>query len=171
VRLTADGRSVTQPLTLRLDPRVRTPAAGLAQLSTLTRELYEGARAAHQAQRDARALAARLPSGSAQRMALDSIAPESAVAAPARGGARARRGASATPDNTLESASSAMLSAAMAMQGADVAPTASEVAAVGRARAQGREAMAKWNTLSTTGLAALNAKRKAAGQPPVVIPE
>ena len=30
--------------------------------------------------------------------------------------------------------------------------------------------MARWNTLKTTGLAAFNAKRKAAGQPQVKLP-
>ncbi|HEY0776466.1 MAG TPA: hypothetical protein VGD56_00745, partial [Gemmatirosa sp.] len=34
VRLTVDGRRYTQPLTLRLDPRVTTPAADLAALAT-----------------------------------------------------------------------------------------------------------------------------------------
>ena len=63
-----------------------------------------------------------------------------------------------------------MLAVAMAMQGADVAPTASEIAAVNRARAQGRDVMAKWSALSTSGLAALNAKRKAAGEAPITLP-
>src|SRR5262249_11473422 len=31
VRLTADGKSYTQPLTVKMDPRVKTPAAGLQQ--------------------------------------------------------------------------------------------------------------------------------------------
>ena len=34
VRLTVDGKSYTQPLTLRLDPRVKTPAAALTTLAT-----------------------------------------------------------------------------------------------------------------------------------------
>jgi len=63
----------------------------------------------------------------------------------------------------LSGASSALLGAAMAMQGADVAPTAMQVVAGERARAQATAAMARWNTLRTTGLAALNAKRRAAG--------
>ena len=33
VRLTVNGKSYEQPLTLRLDPRVKTPAAGLAKLA------------------------------------------------------------------------------------------------------------------------------------------
>ena len=43
VRLSVNGRSYTQPLVLRLDPRVKTSAAGLRQLATLTTEMYEAA--------------------------------------------------------------------------------------------------------------------------------
>lgn len=63
-----------------------------------------------------------------------------------------------------------MIAAAMAMQSADVAPTASQVAAVTRARVQASAVMRKWTTLKTTGLASLNAKRKAAGLPVVNVP-
>ena len=60
VRLTAGGKSYTQPLTLHLDPRVKTPALALATLTSLTREMYDGAKAAHAASDKARALAAAL---------------------------------------------------------------------------------------------------------------
>src|ERR1041384_8710990 len=46
VRLTVDGKSTTQRLTLRLDPRVKTPATGLAQLALLSKEMYTGAKGA-----------------------------------------------------------------------------------------------------------------------------
>jgi hypothetical protein len=49
LRLRVSGRTLTQPLVVRLDPRVKTPAAGLAQLTALTREMYELAQAAHAA--------------------------------------------------------------------------------------------------------------------------
>lgn len=55
LRLTVDGHSMTQPLTLRLDPRVTTPARGLAQLASLSREMYDDAVAAHAASLRARA--------------------------------------------------------------------------------------------------------------------
>ena len=41
VRLTVGGQRYTQPLVLRLDPRVRTSTAGLAELATLSRATYE----------------------------------------------------------------------------------------------------------------------------------
>src|SRR5207253_11343091 len=58
VRLTAGGKSYTQPLTLRLDPRVKTSPTALATLTSLTREMYDGARAARAAAEPARALVA-----------------------------------------------------------------------------------------------------------------
>jgi photosystem II stability/assembly factor-like uncharacterized protein len=171
VRLTANGKSVTQPLTLRLDPRVRTPALGLTQLATLSQEMYGGAVAARTAQAQARALVAELQKLSGGDVDGFKAQVESLAPPPARGG-RGRffgRGPAGPP--TLESASSGMMAAAMAMQGADVAPTAGQVAACGRARAQSAEVMAKWTALKTTGLAAFNAKRKAAGQAPLSLPE
>ena len=63
-----------------------------------------------------------------------------------------------------------MMAAAMAMQSADVAPTAAQTDAVQRARTSGAAVMARWNRLSTTGLAALNAKLKANGQQTLSIP-
>ena len=41
VRLTVDGKSYTQPLTLKMDPRVKTPPSGLQQQFTLSKALYD----------------------------------------------------------------------------------------------------------------------------------
>jgi hypothetical protein len=179
VRLIVDGKTFTQPLTLRLDPRVKTPAAALAQLASLSREMYDGAWSAHAAYLQARGLSAQLDKASsgagsddvaAFKGQVDSLAPPQAAGGRGgRGGGRGRGGgAPAAP--TLEAAANAMMSAAMAMQGADVAPTAGQIAGVTRARAEGADVMRRWNTLKTSGLAALNAKRKAAGQPAITIP-
>ena len=170
VRLTVDGKSTRQPLTLRLDPRVKTPALALTQLATLTREMFDGARSAHAAYTDARALVAQLdkiPGADigAFKAKVDSLAP---AAAPGGGGRGGRGGAAvATAAPTLEGVSMAMLAAAMSMQSAEVLPTATQVAACARARSQLRGVMPRWNALKTTKLAALNARRKAAGQPVV----
>lgn len=64
-----------------------------------------------------------------------------------------------------------MLAAAMAMQAAEAAPTAREVAACTTARANSAKVMARWTKLTTVDLAALNAKRKAAGQPAIIVPK
>jgi len=175
VRLTAGGKTYTQPITVRLDPRVKTPAPALAQLAALSREMYDGAWAAHAAYEQARALSAQLEKTSGDDVAafkrqVDSLAPPQAAGGRGgRGGGRGRGGGGpATP--TLDAASTTMMSAAMSMQGADVAPTAGQVAGVTRARAEGADVMRRWNSLKTSGLAALNAKRKAAGQPAITLP-
>jgi photosystem II stability/assembly factor-like uncharacterized protein len=173
VRLVVDGKTMTQPITVKLDPRVKTPAPALAQLATLSREMYDGAVAARSAFASARKLATQLdketgPTVDAFKAKLDSLAP-----APSRGGRAAafrRRFGGGASAPSLESVSSGMMAAAMAMQGADVAPTNNQVAACAKAREQSAEVMKKWNALKTTELAAVNAKRKAAGLPALTLP-
>lgn len=62
-----------------------------------------------------------------------------------------------------------MLAAATSMQAADIAPSAREIAVCTAARTQSSTVMARWTKLTTTDLAALNAKRKAAGLPVVTM--
>ena len=170
VRLTVGGKSYTQPLTLRLDPRVKTAAAGLVQLATLTRRMYDDASAAHWAYVTARALVARLDSLQGNEVDAFKAQVEALAPAPVRAPAAAPGRAGPIGPPTLETVSTAMLAAAMAMQGADVAPTAREVAACDRAQAESRVVLQRWAALETTGLTALNAKLRAAGHSPVVVP-
>ena len=170
VRLTANGTRYTQPLVLKLDPRVKTPAADLTRLALLSREMYDGAVASNDAYAKARILSAQLGSAAGSdaagfKLKVDSIAPTPVV-----GGQRGFPGARATVGTpTLSGASSAMLAAAMAMQTADAAPTARHIAASAAARAQGAAALARWNALRTGGLTELNAKLRAAGQTPITL--
>jgi photosystem II stability/assembly factor-like uncharacterized protein len=175
VRLIVDGATYTQPITVKLDPRVRTSAAGLSQLAMQTRSLYDEAVATHSALEKARALSAALDKlggdAATLKAKVDSLAPPAGAGGRGRGGRGGGRGrggdANAPP--TLETASDALLNAAMAMQGADVAPTAGEIAAATRARAQSSAAMRQWTAIRAE-LAAFNAKRKAAGQAEVAVP-
>ena len=172
VRLTVGGKSYTQPLTLRLDPRVTTPAAGLEQLATLSREMYDGALSAHAQYVQARALIAELDKlggadAEAFKAQVESLAP---VPVTGRRAFFMRAAAPAGPP-TLWGVTNSLNSAAMAMQGADVTPTATEIAACNRARAELTEVTPRWNALKTKGLAALNAKRKAAGETVVTLPQ
>ena len=70
-------------------------------------------------------------------------------------------------DKKVESAfapSGATLTAVMnTLQSADVEPTALQVKTIESAVTNARAAIARWNTLKTTGLAALNAQLKTAG--------
>jgi hypothetical protein len=150
VRLTAHGKRYEQPLTLRLDPRVTTPAAGLAQLSSLSTEMYDNAAAARAAYARARALRERLDSGrganaSALAAKVDALAPAKSDADADAPHGRSAEKPEARP--TLESVSNELMAAAMAMQGADIAPTANQIAACRRASASYRSVMGEWNAL------------------------
>jgi hypothetical protein len=184
VRLSANGKTYTQPLTLHLDPRVKTPAPALATLTSLTREMYDGARAAHTAAEQARALATKLEGvdgAEATKLKADltALAPPAPAGGGGRGfggrggggGAGGRGGGAPAAPPSLDAVSTSMIAAAMAMQGAEVAPTAREVAAVTEARRQSAAVMAQWTKASTVDLAAVNAKRKAAGQPAIELPK
>jgi hypothetical protein len=153
VRLIVDGKTYTQPLTLKLDPRVKTPAAGLAQLASLTKEMYDGAIATHAAYLQARALSDKLASGGADaslKQQIDELAPPSQGGGRrgrggfggGRGGRGGRGGATAAP--SLVDVTNEQMAAAMAMQGADVTPTAGEIAAVAKARADAADALKRW---------------------------
>ncbi|MEO6223590.1 MAG: glycoside hydrolase, partial [Vicinamibacterales bacterium] len=178
VRLTVAGKPYTQPLTLRMDPRVKIPAMDMELLTQLTREMYDGAVAARAAHKKARAWVTELNAMSGA--GIDEFkAKIEAVATAAAGGGGSGRGAgpgraggpggAVTAAPTLQSVSAAMLAAAMSMQGAETAPTLREVQAANAARKQSISVMGRWTALTTTELAALNAKRRSAGLPLVTV--
>lgn len=174
VRLTVDGRSYNQPLTLRMDPRVKMSAVDMATLNRLTREMYDGAVAARAAYDQARAFSARLGAVGGEGIAefkaqVDALAPAAAAGGGGGRGGGPGGGGNTAAAQTLQSVSASMLAAAMSMQAADVPPSAREIEACTSARAQSVSVMARWRTLTTTGLAALNAKRRAAGLPVVTM--
>jgi hypothetical protein len=149
-RLTVDGKRYEQSITLRLDPRVSTSAAGLAELDRLTRELYDDAVRAHGAYVEARALVARLGADAAAlKNKVEAIAPSENAPRRGRGFGPGAGGASAA-QQTLASVSQGAMAAAMAMQGADVAPTAGQAAAAAKARADVKALMDQWSALKAS---------------------
>jgi photosystem II stability/assembly factor-like uncharacterized protein len=164
VRLTVDGQNSTQPITVKMDPRVKqTPA--VAQIFTLTTQMEDGAIAAAAAYKDARAAADALhakPQSAANDALikeLDAIAPAGAPAGAGAqaGGGRGGRGggrgggagaaASAGSVETLASIGPAMVAAATPMQGSEMAPSAAAVSACQARQAEFTALMAKWNAL------------------------
>src|SRR5262249_47262018 len=60
VKLTVAGKIFTQPLTVKMDPRVKTPPEGLAQQFELSMQCYEGAEQARTTLEQARKLRTQL---------------------------------------------------------------------------------------------------------------
>ena len=96
VRLSGAGKHVEQPLTLRIDPRVTTSACAFAQLSALSKEMYDNAVNARRAYLRAREIREHLESAkseSAEALAkrVDALAPEQERVSAKRHAAVARR--------------------------------------------------------------------------------
>ncbi|HTK73913.1 MAG TPA: hypothetical protein VL371_01580, partial [Gemmataceae bacterium] len=143
VRLTVDGKAYTQPLTLRMDPRVKTPALGLQQQFTLSKALYDDIKSAQSAVQQI-AAARSQPNSAAFSQRLTELAGQAGFGG--RGGGGGRGAAPAGPD-TLNSVSAALNGLMTTLQGSDTAPTSQITAAVTERRAALVKLLAKWTAL------------------------
>jgi hypothetical protein len=147
VRLTANGTSVTEPIVIKMDPRVKiTPE--VQQIFTLTAKIEDEAEKAHAAYTEARAMIEKLKTQSPVNDALlkkvEELAPP--PAAETGGGGRGGRGAApeAPVAPNLSTLSGRLIAAVQGMQAAEMAPTALELKACAKEEAAYTELMAKW---------------------------
>ncbi len=174
VRLTVDGKSQTQPIAIRMDPRVKiTPE--VQQIFTLTTRMETNARDAASAYKEARALAEKLKArpqsaaNDARIKSIDEVAPaESAAAAGGDAGGRGGRGgrgggggrggrgaaaggagadAEAPAGSNLSTIGAQMIASVMGMQGSEMPPTATALQACTREEAAYTALMAKWSAV------------------------
>ena len=186
VKLTVDGKSYTQPIVVKQDPRVKTPALAMQQVYSLTRAMYYGAADARIAATKLGAVRQQIAKLQAQGAVAQALAAFGQKAAalegtpPAAGGRGGRGGgggagggrggpAAAAPADTLWAVSSSLGAVMNAMQAADVAPTANTLAAVTAAQQNAARVMARWTALRTVDLPAINAQLKGAGLPVLTI--
>lgn len=150
VRLTAHGnnaKSYTQPLTVKMDPRVNTPALGLQQQFTLSRRLYDTANKVAETVRELRALRASLR-GKAGTEALDKDL--AALDGEGGGGRGGGRGGGQPPVGgvvSLSALSGQLTQLLNLLQNADAAPTTQAVAAAEAALQSYKTTMARWERL------------------------
>jgi hypothetical protein len=140
VRLTVGGKSYTQPLTLKMDPRVKTPPLGLSQQFTLSKQLYDGILDVQKALEEIRTVR-----NKASGTPLDEQL--AALAGQGGGGFGGGRGGAPAGPETLNSISGGLNQLMGLLQGADVAPTTQLTAAVSERRAALAKLMARWNAL------------------------
>ena len=187
VKLTANGKTYSQPIAVKQDPRVKTSALYMQQVYSLSAAAYreaEGTMAAvAQAQRLRDQIAKMKSAASGDVVtALDALDKkiETVVGASGFGGGRGGRGggvaaqapgaASARQAGaTLNSAATSLTSVMNSLQGADVQATAVQLQGIANARAAGSSAMAKWTAIKSVDLPAMNAKLKGAGLGPLTI--
>jgi photosystem II stability/assembly factor-like uncharacterized protein len=184
VKLTVGGKSYTQPITVKQDPRVKTPDLAMQQVYSLSTAMYYGALDAQESAARVAAIRAQVAAlaPKAQGPAAQALAAFEKKAAalegqrPAAGGGqrgggggggRGGAGAAPAPVDTLWAVSGALSGRMNSMQAADVAPTAATLASVSAARTAAAAVMARFNALRTVDLPALNATLKAAGLGPI----
>jgi photosystem II stability/assembly factor-like uncharacterized protein len=179
VKLTVNGRSYTQPIVVKQDPRVKTPPLAMQQVYARTKAMYFGALDAQSAAdrlSDLRAQAAKLQPQARGAIA-DALAAferkaaalEGARPSPGVGGRGGRGGpppATSSPE-TLRGVAASLSGLMNVMQAADVAPPTNTTNAVSSTLATARRVMGRWTTLETIDLAALNAGLKVAGLAPL----
>jgi photosystem II stability/assembly factor-like uncharacterized protein len=144
VRLTADGKTFTQSIAIKLDPRVKvTPE--VQQIFTWTTRMENYARNAAIALKEARAMMA--GASDAQKKKLEELAPAEAPA-PAGGGF----GGFGAPEPpavapTLTNIGSLLVAAVMGMQASEMPPTAAQLEGCQKQEAAYMAVMAKWSAL------------------------
>ena len=151
MRLSVNGQIMTQPIRVKMDPRVKiTP--GVQRIFTLTEQIENEAAIAASARKEAHDWMAKLKAR--PRLAgndpllrrLEEIAPEkvsSSAQAEARGSAPERE----APSPTLTDIAGRLIGSVMPMQIAEMPPTAAELAACAKQQAAYAALMAKWAAL------------------------
>jgi photosystem II stability/assembly factor-like uncharacterized protein len=178
VRLTADGKSMTQPISVKMDPRVKiTP--DVQQIFTFSTQMEDNARNARAAYNEARALVDKVKArpqsatNDALLKQLDEIAPvETAIegGGGGRGGRGGRggggAGAEAPAAPNLANIGQQNVGAAQSLQASEMPPTLAEIHACNQQQTAYANLMAKWTALKAkiNGPAATHAAGAAPGK-------
>jgi hypothetical protein len=181
-RLTVDGKTYSATFTIKMDPRIKTPATAIAAEHAMAVKLFDdvamdsaivsearGLRSAIQSARD------RANNSSIQEAAATLDAKIAAVAGQGGGGGRRGgggrgRGGAAPTGPTVASINGDLMSLMALLEDADAEPTKTAKAAVAATQKDFDGLVARWKAILTTDVAALNVKLKAAGQSAVVVP-
>ena len=165
VKLTAGGQSFTQPLVVKMDPRVKTPAAGLAQKFALEMKVTQGMNQDYAALMQVRALRAQLKTlqqrgaqgAGAQALAEANAALEKKAAAlEGTEGGFGAPAAGGTEAESLTRLHEKQLAILRVLDGADAAPTSQGAAAVNQLQRALEQLLARWGELRKKDVPALN---------------
>ncbi len=167
VKLTVKGRSFTQPLTVRMDPRAKTPLTQFA----LTAALYQAMQQSSEALEQVRRLRAQVKELQPRAAALtDALHALDRKAAEFEGGARGGQGfggGSSDVANNFAQLITQLNTLINTVDSTDELATAQVTSAASKARRAATALLARWQTLKGTDVIALNEQLKRANLPPI----
>jgi len=176
VKLSVNGQTYTQPLVIRMDPRVKTPLAGLGEQYRISKQLYDGMVETSTMLSQMQGLKDQIHQRKSQTAqaaageALDAFEKQlEALEGQQQNRLAALRGG-ASPRASVTLVRFQLAGLLNMVQQADVAPTAAQIAAAGQLGESLAKLAARWNTLKTAGLARLNAALQAVHLAPVTVP-
>ncbi|MGB8542220.1 MAG: hypothetical protein WCD49_11350 [Candidatus Acidiferrales bacterium] len=177
VKLTMGGRSYSQALTLKMDPRIKTSPVDLqkqfeaaTEVSRRQAEISEAQRSVNQLLSQARKLHLQVHDNASLVSALDALAAKAEDIAgepPAHFGMVPSKPAVERAD--LEFLSRKLAKIFSAINDGDAAPTVEAIKAFNNAKTDLAALTAKWNALTATDLPEVNSQLKQSGLPPIVI--
>ena len=172
VKLMVGGRSYTQPLTVKMDPRVKTPPEGLSQQHEIAMRSYEGMKQAREAIEQIRKLRTQLR-GLRDRAgqgtvgdAITALERKAAALEGAGGGFRGGGGGqAASGESSLSRVSGELLGLMNLVEGADMTPTSQAKAASEQLQQSLAGVLVRWRELKEKDVATLNQQLKQGGLP------
>lgn len=165
VVLTVNGKSYSQPLTLRMDPRVKTPTAGLQQQFQVAKALYDDAVKISAAMDEANGIRAQLKDrhDHAQGATAETLDAFSKKLEALAGGAGGRRGRGGAQTDSLGSVRGALLGLMGIVSDADVTPASQVIATAAETEKKVPTTLQSWQQFKQQDLAALNQQLRSAG--------
>jgi hypothetical protein len=173
VKLTANGQTLTQPMTVTMDPRVKTPLADLQAQFRLSKELYDAILETGGAMEQITAMQKQLKERAANGPANDALTEYGkrldALAGVGYDPFADRFGGRRTPAGSFVAIRGQLDRLLHELQNADVAPTAQQSEAVATRMHDFAGLKAQWEKLRSQGLASLNLQLKPANPTQVAL--
>jgi len=176
VVLTVNGRSYSQPLMLRIDPRVTTSQKDLAEQFKLSKQLYDEwltlaalAESARPLRGQITELRAKVPEELKKR--LEEFNEQFNVFGGGGGGPQGPPAAGQTPRATVASVTGRLRTLFAQLEDVDLAPTAEQRRASAEAVKDAQTLLTNWQLFKTQALPALNQELQGKGLPVIAVPK
>src|SRR5947207_8887880 len=170
VMLTVNGKSYSQPLTIQMDPRVKTPATGLAQQFKLSQQLYNDLLSVAPAVNQLSSMRKQLKELQKQAQGDVLVAVNTLdQKLQALGGGQARRPGAGTEPPSLGGMRTRLMALFTVLQEVDDAPTTQAAAGVTELEQALPALMRQWQAIKAQDIPVLNGQLRGANLPEIKI--